>query len=143
MSRRTRSNSMASLSIPTLNQLISNNAQLFRESNTLSGTVIRDFFQIVPITDQSSPAAVRTHDFAMFSAYARLNKLLRRRGLVLKKDKDTYKVLGHVPATQKAAAYVREAGRNIRQHTTLTEGIRLQGSLWSPLTTPEMQDINN
>ena len=141
--RRTRNGSMLSLSIPTLNQIISNNDRLFRATTTLSDATIREIFDIAPITTRSLPTEVRLHDFAMFSAYTRLNKLLRRRGLVLKKAKDTYKVLGHVPATTKAEEYVREAGRNIRQHGILSQGIRTQGSLWSPLTAAELEDINN
>lgn len=141
--RRNKSNTMTILSTPQLNQLITANREVLQHSNVIAKEFLYNWFTITPLSDSPSVDEVRQHDFNLFAAYTTMNKLLRKRGLVLKKKKDTFCVLGLASAKEKALGYLRVSDRNVVQRQELKAGISRYQSIWSPLSDVELTRIRD
>ena len=143
MSRRNRSNTASTLTKYELNQLVTTNNREFTHGSIIHLTQLHRWFSVTPISDRPSADEVRRHDFNLLTIYTRLNRLLRKRGLVLKKHNDEYLVLTLETARLKAEEYVRESHRNTYQYNELTEGLRRHQSVWSPLLVHELDRIRD
>lgn len=141
--RRNKSNTMTLLSTPQLNRLITDNREVLQHSNVIPKELLYSWFAITPLSDSPSIDEVRQHDFNLFNAYTSMNKLLRKRGLVMKKKKDTYCVLGLASAKEKALGYLRVSDRNVVQRQELKAGISRYQSVWSPLSDVELSRIRD
>lgn len=141
--RRNKSNTMTLLSTPQLNSLITANADIITTDAVLPKEAITSWFNINALSETPSVTEVRQHDFNLLTAYITMNKLLRKRGLVLKKKKDTFLVLGLDTAKQKSIEYLRVSDRNTFQRQELRAGIRRYQSVWSPLADEELTRIRD
>lgn len=141
--RRNKSNTMTFLSTPQLNNLITANIGVLVTGAILPKEAITSWFDIKALSETPSVTEVRQHDFNLLTAYTTMNKLLRQRGLVLKKKKDTFLVLGLDTAKQKSIEYLRVSDRNTLQRQELRAGIRRYQSVWSPLADAELTRIRD
>ena len=122
-------------------QTIQTNATLFVDGTIIQGRVIRAWFDVPELSLRrlaTASTGAQAHMFVMLTIQNRLNKLLRPRGLVLRKRKDTYHVCGNLAALHKADEYVGIADHNSAQFSTLRNGIRRYQSVWSPLSADEI-----
>ena len=122
-------------------QTIQANVSLFVDGTIIQGRTIRSWFNVPELSLRrlsTAPAEAQAHMFTMLSIQNRFNKLLRPRGLVLRKRRDTYLVCGNVAALRKADEYVTVADRNSEQFATLRNGVHRYQSVWSPLTPAEI-----
>ena len=133
---------MQSRSKAQLNQAITARNTHFMPGNTIPVHVIEDIFDIAPLNITrlaTAKAEVVRHTFEVLEAYTKLNRLLRSRGLVLKKKNDTFEVLGLERAQRKVEKYYSVADRNNYQAAQLRRGLVTHRSQWSPLTQEELQ----
>ena len=133
---------MQSRSKAQLNQAITARNTHFMPGNTIPAHVIEDIFDIAPLNITrlaTAKAEVVRHTFEVLEAYTKLNRLLRSRGLVLKKKNDTFEVLGLQRAQHKVEKYYAVADRNNYQAAQLRRGLVTHRSQWSPLTDEELQ----
>ena len=133
---------MQSRSKAQLNQIITAHHTHFVSGNTIQASLIEDIFDIYPLNITrlaTAKAEVTRHQFQMLTAYTRLNRLLRNRGLVLKQNNGNYEVLGLQRAQHKVEKYYAVADRNNYQGAQLRRGIVTHRSQWSPLTDEELQ----
>lgn len=143
MSRRNKSNTATTLTKHELNRLITDFASRFSVNSSIPLSQFHLWFSVSSISDKPTIDEVRRHDFNMLTIYTTLNRLLRKRGLVLKKSKDEYLVLALESAQSKAESYVRESHRLTYQYGELTEGIQKFRSSWTPLTDGELARIKD
>ena len=125
-----------------LNQAITALAQHFVAGNTVQASIIESMFDIAPLRVTrlaTAKAEVTRYQFQMLTAYTRLNRLLRNRGLVLKQSNGNYEVLGLQRAQHKVEKYYAVADRNNYQAAQLRRGLVTHRSQWSPLTDEELQ----
>ena len=125
-----------------LNQAITAASQHFVSGNTIPARIVEDIFDIAPLNITrlaTAKAEVVRHTFEVLEAYTKLNRLLRNRGLVLKKKNDTFEVLGLERAQHKVEKYYAVADRNNYQAAQLRRGLVTHRSQWSPLTQEELQ----
>lgn len=141
--RRNKSNTMTFLSVPQLNNLITANAEIIKTDAQLPKEALIAWFAISTLPEYPTVNDVRQHDFNVLTAYTTMNKLLRKRGLVLKKKKDTFMVLGLNTAKEKSIEYLRVSDRNTLQRQELRAGIRRYQSSWSPLADEELSRIRD
>ena len=133
---------MQSRSKAQLNQAITAFTQHFVAGNTIQASLIEEIFAIAPLNITrlaTAKAEVTRHTFEVLEAYTKLNRLLRSRGLVLKKKNDTFEVLGLQRAQHKVEKYYAVADRNKYQAAQLRRGLITHRSQWSPLTQEELQ----
>ena len=133
---------MQSRSKAQLNQAITAFTQHFVAGNTIQASLIEEIFAIAPLNITrlaTAKAEVTRHTFEVLEAYTKLNRLLRSRGLVLKKKNDTFEVLGLQRAQHKVEKYYAVADRNNYQAAQLRRGLVTHRSQWSPLTQEELQ----
>ena len=125
-----------------LNQAITAHHTHFVSGNTIQASLIEEIFAIAPLNITrlaTAKAEVTRHTFEILEAYTKLNRLLRNRGLVLKKKNDTFEVLGVQRAQHKVEKYYAVADRNNYQAAQLRRGVVTHRSQWSPLTQEELQ----
>ena len=125
-----------------LNQAITARNTHFMPGNTIPARIVEDIFDIAPLNITrlaTAKAEVVRHTFEVLEAYTKLNRLLRSRGLVLKKKNDTFEVLGLQRAQHKVEKYYAVADRNNYQAAQLRRGVVTHRSQWSPLTQEELQ----
>ena len=133
---------MQSRSKAQLNQSITAHYTHFVSGNTIQASLIEDIFGIYPLNITrlaTAKAEVTRHQLQMLTAYTRLNRLLRNRGLVLKQSHGNYEVLGLQRAQHKVEKYYAVADRNNYQAAQLRRGLVTHRSQWSPLTQEELQ----
>ena len=133
---------MQSRSKAQLNQAITARNTHFMPGNTIPARIVEDIFDIAPLNITrlaTAKAEVVRHTFEVLEAYTKLNRLLRNRGLVLKKKNDTFEVLGLERAQHKVEKYYAVAYRNNYQAVQLRRGLVTHRSQWSPLTQEELQ----
>ena len=133
---------MQSRSKAQLNQAITARNTHFMPGNTIPARIVEDIFDIAPLNITrlaTAKAEVVRHTFEILEAYTKLNRLLRSRGLVLKKKNDTFEVLGLQRAQHKVEKYYSVADRNNYQAAQLRRGVVTHRSQWSPLTDEELQ----
>ena len=133
---------MQSRSKAQLNQAITAHHTHFVAGNTIQASLIEEIFAIAPLNITrlaTAKAEVIRHTFEILEAYTKLNRLLRNRGLVLKKKNDTFEVLGLERAQHKVEKYYAVADRNNYQAAQLRRGLVTHRSQWSPLTDEELQ----
>ena len=133
---------MQSRSKAQLNQAITARNTHFMPGNTIPARIVEDIFDIAPLNITrlaTAKAEVTRHTFEVLEAYTKLNRLLRSRGLVLKKKNDTFEVLGLERAQHKVEKYYAVADRNNYQAAQLRRGLVTHRSQWSPLTQEELQ----
>ena len=133
---------MQSRSKAQLNQAITARNTHFMPGNTIPARIVEDIFDIAPLNITrlaTAKAEVTRHTFEVLEAYTKLNRLLRNRGLVLKKKNDTFEVLGLERAQHKVEKYYSVADRNNYQAAQLRRGLVTHRSQWSPLTQEELQ----
>ena len=133
---------MQSRSKAQLNQAITARNTHFMPGNTIPARIVEDIFDIAPLNITrlaTAKAEVVRHTFEVLEAYTKLNRLLRSRGLVLKKKNDTFEVLGLQRAQHKVEKYYAVADRNNYQAAQLRRGLVTHRSQWSPLTQEELQ----
>ena len=133
---------MQSRSKAQLNQAITAHHTHFVSGNTIQASFIEELFAIAPLRVTrlaTAKAEVTRHQLQMLSAYTRLNRLLRNRGLVLKQSHGNYEVLGLQRAQHKVEKYYSVADRNNYQAAQLRRGLVTHRSQWSPLTQEELQ----
>ena len=133
---------MQSRSKAQINQAITALTQHFVAGNTIPARIVEDIFDIAPLNItrlDTAKAEVVRHTFEILEAYTKLNRLLRNRGLVLKKKNDTFEVLGLQRAQHKVEKYYSVADRNNYQAAQLRRGLVTHRSQWSPLTQEELQ----
>lgn len=141
--RRNKSNTMTLLSTPQLNHLITDNSEILQHTNVIPKELLYSWFAITPLNSSPSVDEMRQHDFNLFTAYTSMNKLLRKRGLVMKKKKDVYCILGLDSAKEKALGYLRVSDRNVIQRQELKAGITRYQSVWTPLSNVELARIRD
>lgn len=125
-----------------LNQAITAASQHFISGNTIQASLIEELFAIAPLCVTrlaTAKAEVTRYQLQMLTAYTRLNRLLRNRGLVLKQSHGNYEVLGTQRAQHKVEKYYAVADRNNYQAAQLRRGLVTHRSQWSPLTDEELQ----
>lgn len=125
-----------------LNQAITAASQHFVSGNTIQASLIEEIFAIAPLRVTrlaTAKAEVTRHQLQMLTAYTRLNRLLRNRGLVLKQSHGNYEVLGLQRAQHKVEKYYAVADRNNYQAAQLRRGLVTHRSQWSSLTDEELQ----
>ena len=133
---------MQSRSKAQLNQAITAFTQHFVAGNTIQASLIEEIFAIAPLRVTrlaTAKAEVTRHTFQILEAYTKLNRLLRNRGLVLKKKNNTFEVLGLERAQHKVEKYYSVADRNNYQAAQLRRGLVTHRSQWSSLTQEELQ----
>ena len=133
---------MQSRSKAQLNQAITARNTHFMPGNTIPARIVEDIFDLAPLNITrlaTAKAEVTRHTFEILEAYTKLNRLLRSRGLVLKKKNDTFEVLGLQRAQHKVEKYYAVADRNNYQAAQLRRGLVTHRSQWSPLTQEELQ----
>ena len=133
---------MQSRSKAQLNQIITAHHTHFVSGNTIQASLIEEIFAIAPLRVTrlaTAKAEVTRHQLQMLTAYTRLNRLLRNRGLVLKQSHGNYEVLGLQRAQHKVEKYYSVADRNNYQAAQLRRGLTTHRSQWSPLTQEELQ----
>ena len=133
---------MQSRSKAQLNQAITAHHTHFVSGNTIQASLIEEFFAIAPLHVTrlaTAKAEVTRYQLQMLTAYTRLNRLLRNRGLVLKQSHGHYEVLGLQRAQHKVEKYYSVADRNNYQAAQLRRGLVTHRSQWSPLTQEELQ----
>lgn len=133
---------MQSRSKAQLNQAITANSTQFTAGNTIQASLIEEIFAIAPLRITRLATAkteITRYQFQMLTAYTRLNRLLRNRGLVLKQSNDNYEVLGLQRAQHKVEKYYAVADRNNYQAAQLRRGLITHRSQWSQLADEELQ----
>lgn len=133
---------MQSRSKAQLNQIITAHHTHFTAGNTIQASLIKEIFAIAPLRVTrlaTAKAEITRHQLQMLTAYTRLNRLLRNRGLVLKQSHGNYEVLGLQRAQHKVEKYYSVADRNNYQAAQLRRGLVTHRSQWSPLTQEELQ----
>ena len=133
---------MQSRSKAQLNQIITAHHTHFVSGNTIQASFIEELFAITPLRVTrlaTAKAEVTRYQLQMLTAYTRLNRLLRNRGLVLKQSHGNYEVLGLQRAQHKVEKYYQVADRSNYQAAQLRRGLVTHRSQWSPLTDEELQ----
>ena len=126
------------LSIPQIQAYIDTNPRIFRQGVAISETQLCAMFNITPPTittdfNQTSKAFNRYH-LSKLSAYTKLNKVLRRCGLVIRQEEDgrTYRIQNGEGTVKRIVGLASEAAsKRLTQHT-LTDGYSTYGGRWQP-----------
>lgn len=125
-----------------LNALITANPDIFRLGNTVSGNFIRSIFAVQrPLLVGSESEVIKSaekYHLGTLSAYTRLNRLLRRRGLTLRKEHDNFIIEDYEGQHTVVDSYAKAAVGKQRRKTTLRNGLREYRGIWSPLSDAEL-----
>jgi len=136
---------MRKLSKAQLNTLIDQNPSMFRSGGSFTSNRLCKIFDIRKPSTKGRFETVNKRlirfNLEKVTAYTSLNKLLARRGLVIRQSNNRYIVQDLEGTRNRIMSYSQQSAKKISQRRTLIQGLRTYQGRWSRLSDNELNTI--
>lgn len=134
---------MNHLSKPQRHAIIMRNSSLFVLNKTVPAQRLRQWYNIPTLDIQDlnevdTVKMIRNHDLCMVTAYTKLNQLLTRRGLVIRRQNGVYKLQTLPKAARRVGQLAEESRTKAYASTRLSNGITRYHGIFSSLSDDEL-----